>query len=505
MGLPPNIFFDQSDQQPPQAQDALTAALFNGPSPDQQPQQQQQIQQQPQPSPAQANGGNVPALQPSTVPQGGPVKQGLRGVLLHIMHNVMAGGVPMAAYPGDIMQEAQQKTQAGLANTQAQTANLNANAQLAGAEAANQRSESTARNIQNRIRVLNDPETGQPAFGPDGSIRLGTMDDQKELNQEFQLTGGYVPLSDAMASAIGQPQLAGQKIPRNTFDSLITAQSSKTLESEISRLAQAEIAKGNDPNQSPAIQSLLGIRQALQMGTPQGRDAAYINIYAKQYKGQPLTPDEQAFKAAYEKEKTLTPFAQIGVQNALTKGSSAALANVPPHLVAPATEAATKAGADYAQAQSVSQRLADMMDAARNGNVVSYQLIPQEGALQVTTSQGVHRINMAEIQNYGGGSIFQRLEGHLGGALEGKTIPDSVLNDMAEMQRIQQQGSQAKYNNTLKTINQYYGSNFQPVPIDIGGSANSGSGKFSVSVGGKTYTFKDQQSLDGFKKEAGIQ
>lgn len=155
--------------------------------------------------------------------------------------------------------------------------------------------------------------------------------------------------------------------------------------------------------------------------------------------------------------------ARANVEQQFARGSNAALAQVPSHLIAPATAAATKAGEDYAQSQSVSQRLSAMMDAAKNGNVVSYQLIPEEGALQVTTSQGVHRINMAEIQNYGGGSLFQRLEGHLGKQLTGRSIPDSVLNDMQEMQDIQQRGSQAKYENSLKTINQTYGANFKPV------------------------------------------
>jgi len=73
--------------------------------------------------------------------------------------------------------------------------------------------------------------------------------------------------------------------------------------------------------------------------------------------------------------------ARANIEAQIARGSNAALAQVPPHLVAPASAAATKAGEDYAQAQSVSQRLQAMMDAARKGNVVSYQLIPQEGAL----------------------------------------------------------------------------------------------------------------------------
>lgn len=157
--------------------------------------------------------------------------------------------------------------------------------------------------------------------------------------------------------------------------------------------------------------------------------------------------------------------AKASVEAASARGSNAALASVPAHLVAPASAAANKAGEDYAQSKSVSDRLSAMMDAAKKGNVVSYQLIPQEGALQVTTSQGVHRINMAEIQNYGGGSLWQQMQGHIGKALSGKSIPDSVLNDMAQMQDIQSRGSQTKYENALNTINQTYGSNFKPVEM----------------------------------------
>jgi hypothetical protein len=184
--------------------------------------------------------------------------------------------------------------------------------------------------------------------------------------------------------------------------------------------------------------------------------------------------------------------ARANVEAAMARGSNAALAQVPPNLIAPASEAAKKAGDDYAQAQSVSQRLQAMMDAAKNGNVVSYQLLPEEGALQVTTSQGVHRINMAEIQNYGGGSLWQSLQGHLGKALSGKSIPDSVLNDMSEMQKVQQEGAQSKYENELKNINQTYGAKFQPVTMETKTGAAAGL-KATKTYQGHTY----EQRPDG--------
>lgn len=197
--------------------------------------------------------------------------------------------------------------------------------------------------------------------------------------------------------------------------------------------------------------------------------------------------------------------ARADVAAAVARGSNAALAQVPPHLVAPATAAAEKAGSEYAQAHSVSQRLQAMMDAAKSGNVVSYQLLPEEGALQVVTNQGIHRINMAEIQNYGGGSAWQRLEGHLGKALTGASIPASVLGDMADVQKIMAEGSQTKYENTLKTINQNYGSQFKPVQMDDMARNKTAGGLTLKAPNGKTYNFKDQAALDAFKKEAGIQ
>ena len=195
--------------------------------------------------------------------------------------------------------------------------------------------------------------------------------------------------------------------------------------------------------------------------------------------------------------------ARANIEAAMLRGSNAALAQVPPHLVAPATAAATKAGEDYAQAASVSDRLQAMMDAAKKGNVVSYQLIPQEGALQITTSQGVHRINMAEIQNYGGGSIFQRIEGKLGGALTGAKIPDSVLKDMEEMQQVQKRGAAEKYNNTLNTINETYGAKFSPVKMENTTSNTAATFSKTLSLSAIQQAAKDHGvSVDEAKRQA---
>ena len=174
-------------------------------------------------------------------------------------------------------------------------------------------------------------------------------------------------------------------------------------------------------------------------------------------------PQVQANKVATAKAEGE---ARANIEAQTARGSQAALATVPVHLVAPATAAAEKANKEFADAKSVSDRMNATMDAARKGNVVSYQIIPEEGTLQITTSQGVHRINKTEIDQYaGGGSLWQQMQGHFGKALTGKSIPDSVLNDMAEIQKIQAEGAQSRYENTLGSINQTYGSKFEPVKM----------------------------------------
>jgi hypothetical protein len=202
-------------------------------------------------------------------------------------------------------------------------------------------------------------------------------------------------------------------------------------------------------------------------------------------------------QASKEKVAAAEGAARANLEASMARGSNAALANVPPHLIAPATADATKAGTEYAQARSVTERINKMVDAARKGNVVSYQLIPEEGALQVVTAQGIHRINMAEIQNYGGGSLWQRMQGHIGKELKGASIPTPVLNDMVEIQKIMAEGSFSKYDNSLKVINQNYGSNFRPIDME----SNAGKGNFVVTVAGdKDHPFDTQAQADAFKK-----
>ena len=240
--------------------------------------------------------------------------------------------------------------------------------------------------------------------------------------------------------------------------------------------------------QSPAQQKLQNEREVAQiragnaanqemnawLGRPEnkGKDAA---DYAQHVEDQKRAG--AVSQAVQEATNPQIQGSKIAVANAMAQGKSniettaaqganPALATVPKSQIGPATSAAEKANKEYADAKSVSDRMNATMDAARHGNVVSYQIIPEEGTLQITTSQGVHRINKTEIDQYaGGGSLWQRMEGHFGKQLTGQSIPASVMDDMAQIQKIQAEGAQSRYGNTLKSINQTYGSKFQPVQM----------------------------------------
>jgi hypothetical protein len=281
--------------------DASRLALVNAIQNQTQDNSQPAPQQQPQPDPSQQQ--QAPAQNAS----GGPVKSGLRGVLLQIIRNVGMGGLPAAAYPGDLMGEAHQRNQVAVQEAQARTGEYQAQTKELTAEA-------TQRTAQAKPRLLIDPQSGGPAFGPDGTVRTGTLDDQKELNDLWKTTGGYVNVPDAVAASIGMPDLAGKQMPANTFNTIMSSQNSKTIESEIARLSQFELSKGRDPNQSPDVQSLIAIRRHMQNVTPDQYDEQYRELYAKAHSGGKLSTGEQAWMQGYEHQKVLVPQARMQLQ-----------------------------------------------------------------------------------------------------------------------------------------------------------------------------------------------
>lgn len=111
-------------------------------------------------------------------------------------------------------------------------------------------------------------------------------------------------------------------------------------------------------------------------------------------------------------------------------------------------QAVRKAENEYRGAEAAANAQRDFVQEARSGNKAAVKIVPLQGALEITTSQGVHRINRNEIDQFAGaGSLFDHIQGKLGGALTGKDIPNDVLDDIDKLTKTVHQNAYKKYEN----------------------------------------------------------
>jgi hypothetical protein len=140
------------------------------------------------------------------------------------------------------------------------------------------------------------------------------------------------------------------------------------------------------------------------------------------------------------------------------------MANVPPHLVQAAATDYKKATDAHDEAVQAADDLQTFTNLARQGNKVAYAYAPVEGVLTLNTGRGVKRVNMPEIESYGGaGSAMDRLKGWLGKQTSGASIPADVLNDMDTLHQAIRGNADNVYANKVDSTNKTFGSNFQPI------------------------------------------
>lgn len=186
-------------------------------------------------------------------------------------------------------------------------------------------------------------------------------------------------------------------------------------------------------------------------------------------------------------EKATAPIKEqtaINTQRALYGGGNAAVAAVPPHLVATAIGDANKAGQDYAQAAGDAARIKDFVAAAQSGNKAAPGLIP------LTELRGiVNRVNRNELDaiSSSAGSAYDRVQGFFGKYTEGQSIPPAVLKDTASIADTMANAAQRTYGMKLNTINTNYGSKFEPVRAggalpQVGDIVPTKSGKVKITA-----------------------
>lgn len=154
-----------------------------------------------------------------------------------------------------------------------------------------------------------------------------------------------------------------------------------------------------------------------------------------------------------------------------------------------ARTAVHKAEQEYNGALSTVAMQRQLIQDAKGGNKAAVRIVPLEGALQITTSQGVHRINRTEVEQYGqAGSLYDRIVGSIGSGVSGQSIPDNVLSDMdamtQELQRNAHERYQREYNYNKQLVEGYGGKDFDKrVPMTPQGNTEPHGGQGNTPAG----------------------
>lgn len=156
-----------------------------------------------------------------------------------------------------------------------------------------------------------------------------------------------------------------------------------------------------------------------------------------------------------------------------------------------------KAEAAYRTAQQGANTMRDMVASADAGNKMSAQVLPLEGALAITTAQGVHRINRTEVDQYAGaGNLYDKIAGELGKVASGQPIPPNIRNDIRKLTDIQEKGAYQTYKGAFDSATRRYGLKDEQALPGPGG----GAGVQTFTDNGVTYHIPEEHVAD-FKKD----
>ena len=334
------------------------------------------------------------------------------------------------------------------------------------------------------------------AMNKQADLLAGHIDTLKQLPDD-KLPGAILP---TVQTAIEQGLIPRAQAPQ----ALQQAQ-------QISQLAPAQIRPALDAMEKQAQGRKAILEQTAQQATIAKEQAATALSQAQ-------IPGAQAESVTKQAEAAVAPqTAKRGIQqqrseiakNQAQNGEAAAntvykkletqyLQNAPPGLQGVRPDLQRAAAADYAKtseeyasAHQAAQSLSDFINAAKSGNKEAVKIVPLQGALEITTAQGVHRINRTEVdQLAGAGSLYDKVAGKINGAISGKSITDSVLNDMQTLEQTIDKNATTLHSNKVKVINTTYGAHFEPMDFSgaQGGGNNSPSAPASdpfAQFGGK--------------------
>ncbi len=220
----------------------------------------------------------------------------------------------------------------------------------------------------------------------------------------------------------------------------------------------------------------------------------YIDIQARISQRQPVSKDELAWAAGFEKEKTIGPEASAAAasdrQAATMAQQNAIQQRAQDFQISQAgrKELTDKVEMPYQTAMASAQTLRDTVAAAKTGNLTAAAMQNLETTFAAIKSQGLNRVNMAEIGiNANAGSIWDRLQGSFGKLKDGQPVDPKIQQDMVEFAGILEKAARKKYQDGFAAVTKRYGLKDEK-PI-VAPEAAPAPGQ-PIKVGGFTVTVK---------------
>lgn len=298
--------------------------------------------------------------------------------------------------------------------------------------------------------------------------RLNQEQQEQSMNESRAATTAHEQeeTKEAPAKAASEEGLQGAE----TAEKNATTAQGPSLAAAYAHAVNESLKRNEDPSQNPIVQHLGDAITGLQKpAAAKGMD--HVSLMGQNGKPYAANYDPNTGKYTDAAGKPITnpiPYEKPNVTNINQNAN---------HEFAEEERGRgllDKAEASYRTAQQGAETMRNMIASANSGNKVSAQVLPLEGALEITTAQGVHRINRTEVDQYaGGGSLYDKVAGEVGKVTAGQPIPKNILNDMRKLTDIQEKAAYNTYKGAYDSATKRYGLKNEEALKEPGNTGNA--------------------------------
>lgn len=302
-------------------------------------------------------------------------------------------------------------------------------------------------------------EAAQEAIGS----LAASASNEREFEASLGLLASQGVLDEATATKVAQQASdagpEGWKAIRDQYVHLAPSSRKAALS------ANAELTKPQklSPGQVFGVPGQPPMMSAPENPTAAALDARAQELYKKQALKFPMTPEEKAELAAFEQRKTVvTDAAATAATNRATATKSREIDLLQRRedfamQQAGRKELTDKVETPYLQARQSAQELRDTIEAAKAGNMTAAQQQALQTTMASIRSQGLNRINLAEIKNTErAGNLWTNIQADFGKAISGQPMPAKLQQDTLEFADLLEKGAYEKYQQGHKQITTRY-------------------------------------------------